>query len=169
MSIITELKLIFVGDENIGKTTLLLNFFRSEFSLQLDATLSGVNLFIKEIDFKFKDESKITLNIWDIAGNERFYDFFPILTKKIDGLIVSIGSENIQSSIEKWISNIEKFFTITTPKYLLAIKKDGESFDNSKLQELKEKYQFKGVFEVESKNVTAVTETFQKIYSSLLS
>ena len=61
-------KYIIIGDANVGKSCLMLQFVDQKFKSFLDPTI-GVEFGSKVVDV---DSRKIKLQIWDTAGQENF-------------------------------------------------------------------------------------------------
>ncbi|KAJ4463034.1 putative Ras-related protein Rab-7A [Paratrimastix pyriformis] len=61
-------KVIFLGDQSVGKTSLLNQFIQKRFQKKYKATL-GSDFFVKEVRV---GETTVVMQIWDTAGQERF-------------------------------------------------------------------------------------------------
>ena len=72
-----ELKITFVGDAGVGKTSLIEQLINRKFSQEVPSTIGGGN-FIKRIK---KKKKKCQLSIWDTAGQERFRSLSKIYLK----------------------------------------------------------------------------------------
>ena len=72
-----ELKITFVGDAGVGKTSLIEQLINQKFSQEVPSTIGGGN-FIKRITIHQK---KCQLSIWDTAGQERFRSLSKIYLK----------------------------------------------------------------------------------------
>ena len=72
-----ELKLTFVGDAGVGKTSLIEQLINRKFSQEVPSTIGGGN-FIKRITI---NQKKCQLSIWDTAGQERFRSLSKIYLK----------------------------------------------------------------------------------------
>ena len=166
---INELKILVVGDENIGKTTLLFTYFKGKFTLQLDLTLTGVNLFRKERE-QNTEFSPYAINCWDVAGHDRFHELFPILTSNIDAVIVVI-EKGQEDSISKWTTKLFDFLSEKTNRFLIALVKQDRPIDKSESYQLYSstmKYNFKESFVLNSSDTKSVNETFEKIILNLM-
>lgn len=64
----TLLKVIVLGDNGVGKTSLMNRYVYKRFSQQYKATI-GADFLTKELQV---DDKLVTLQIWDTAGQERF-------------------------------------------------------------------------------------------------
>ena len=164
-----ELKILVVGDEKIGKTTLLFGYYTGIFTLQLDSTLSGVNLFRKELK-NTENLNNLAVNCWDIAGHERFHELFPILTAKIDAIIVVIDREN-EDSISKWKSKLFDFFNEKTYRFLIALVRTKEPIDKSETYQLYSstmKFNFDECFILNSSDTESINKTFETIVLKII-
>ena len=72
-----ELKITFVGDAGVGKTSLIEQLINKKFSQEVPSTIGGGN-FIKRITI---NQKKCQLSIWDTAGQERFRSLSKIYLK----------------------------------------------------------------------------------------
>ena len=72
-----ELKITFVGDAGVGKTSLIEQLINRKFSQEVPSTIGGGN-FIKRITI---NQKKCQLSIWDTAGQERFRSLSKIYLK----------------------------------------------------------------------------------------
>ena len=86
------LKLLLIGDSNVGKTSLLLRYLDNTFSDKYITTIG--------VEFKSKD---ITLNnktykihIWDTAGQERYKSITRNFYKHAEGIIFVYDITNKQ-------------------------------------------------------------------------
>jgi len=62
------LKVIILGDSNVGKTSLMNQYVTKKFSNQYKATI-GADFLTKEVTV---NDRLVTMQIWDTAGQERF-------------------------------------------------------------------------------------------------
>ena len=99
-----KFKLIVVGDENVGKTSIINHFKSKKFS---DAYQPTVGLDFQSI-YLYIDNQIITLLLYDTAGQERFRSLIPLYTKdsNIIMLIYDITNYNSFSNIEKWYNSL---------------------------------------------------------------
>lgn len=62
------LKVIILGESNVGKTSLMNQYVNKKFTNQYKATI-GADFLTKEL---IVDDRVVTMQIWDTAGQERF-------------------------------------------------------------------------------------------------
>ena len=66
-------KIVFLGDQAVGKTSIINRFKYDHFEDKYNATI-GLDFIPHKINF---NDKVITLNIWDIGGQEKFKHLIP--------------------------------------------------------------------------------------------
>ena len=101
-----KLKLLIIGDSNVGKTSMLLNYTDNYFPESHLATI-GVEYKVKEIK---TDKYNIALQIWDTAGQERFRSITKSFFRNTNGIlfVYDITSRRSFQSVKDWKQK-EKF------------------------------------------------------------
>ena len=163
-----KLKLLIIGDSNVGKTSMLLNYTDHYFPESHLATI-GVEYKVKELT---TDQYNISLQIWDTAGQERFRSITKSFFRNTNGIIFvyDITSRKSFQSVKDWIKDSEVHDT-GFEKILVGNKIDLRDKREIKLDELKE-YGLKkriDVMEVSAKERINIDEAFQKIVDLILS
>jgi small GTP-binding protein len=102
-------KLIVIGDENVGKTSILNRFKNNLFSPEYEPT---VGLDFQSIPILIDDQS-VTLLLYDTAGQEKFKSLIPLYTNEanIILLIYDISNKDSFDNIGNWfdlLNNINK-------------------------------------------------------------
>ena len=102
-------KLIVIGDENVGKTSIINRFKTNQFTGDYEPT---VGLDFQSIPLLI-DNQNVTLLLYDTAGQEKYRSLIPLYTKdaNIIFLIYDTTNEQSFSNLEKWyesLSNINK-------------------------------------------------------------
>ncbi len=64
-------KVTLLGDSEVGKTSLILRYVKNEFTEVYKQTL-GADFMTKKIEVEEDPNKRITLAIWDLAGQEQF-------------------------------------------------------------------------------------------------
>jgi len=102
-------KLIVIGDENIGKTSILERFKNNQFSPIYEPTL-GMDF--QSIPILIDDQS-VTLLLYDTAGSEKYRSLIPLYTNEANIIFLTYDISNLESfnNIGKWydsLNNINK-------------------------------------------------------------
>ena len=102
-------KLIVIGDENVGKTSIINRFKSNQFVGDYEPT---VGLDFQSIPLLI-DNQNVTLLLYDTAGQEKFRSLIPLYTKDANIIFLIYDTTNYESftNIEKWyesLSNINK-------------------------------------------------------------
>ena len=101
-------KLIVIGDENVGKTSILNRFKNNLFSPEYEPT---VGLDFQSIPILIDDQS-VTLLLYDTAGQEKFKSLIPLYTNEanIILLIYDISNKDSFDNIGKWIDSLNNIY-----------------------------------------------------------
>ena len=163
-----KLKLLIIGDSNVGKTSMLLNYTDNYFPESHLATI-GVEYKVKELTTK---DYNITLQIWDTAGQERFRSITKSFFRNTNGIIFvyDITSRKSFHNVKDWIKDSE-LHDSGFEKILVGNKIDLKDKREVKYEELKDLGAKKriDVMEVSAKERTNIDEAFKKIVDLILS
>lgn len=114
---IPNLKVVLLGDSNIGKTQL---FSRIQYDVFQEncAQTSGASVSQKMISSYGKN---INLQIWDTAGNEKFRSLTPIYFRncKIVLLVFSVIDTSSFASVKYWVEQVKNTLQ-DFPKFILC-------------------------------------------------
>ena len=107
--ILTNLKILIIGESGVGKSSILLRFTDDAFDPEISATI-GVDFKVKVITV---DGNKVKLAIWDTAGQERFRTLTPSYYRGGQGAILVYDVTNRESfqKIEDWLNELETYTT----------------------------------------------------------
>lgn len=115
-------KVIFVGDEGVGKTSLVTRYAKSSFSSDYLPTL-GANIVAKEVSVEGKI---VTLIVWDIAGQEwlsrvrdRYYS-----GASLAAIVFDVTSKNALKDVKAWLSDVKSYAPKDIPVVLVGNKID---------------------------------------------
>jgi Ras-related protein Rab-18 len=128
--VLTNLKLLIIGESGVGKSSLLLRFTDDAFDPEQAATI-GVDFKVKTVNVngnkvRLLDWShsfvrlhhellflKVKLAIWDTAGQERFRTLTPSYYRGGQGAILVYDVTNRDSfvKIENWLNELETYST----------------------------------------------------------
>ena len=83
-------KVIFIGDESVGKTAIINRFVKETFDEDTQSTV-GADLLSKEVKL---DNESVKICIWDTGGQKRYYDLLPIYFKSSKGCFIVYDISN---------------------------------------------------------------------------
>ena len=86
-----ENKVVLIGESGVGKTCILDQFINQEFHEELESTITAQ--FCRK-DFEFPDGKKISLDIWDTAGQEKFRALTRIFYKNAKAVVLVYSITN---------------------------------------------------------------------------
>ena len=106
-----KLKLMILGDSDVGKTSILRKYCKNEFLGSYVATI-GIDFQLKYLNI---NDKKIKIQIWDTAGEERYRVVTKNYFNTSDGFIIMYDIENRESfdNANNWIEQISK----SSPNY----------------------------------------------------
>lgn len=127
-------KIVVVGDGACGKTCLLEVFRHDKFPEEYIPTV--VDNFSKEI---IVDGKKVSLILWDTAGQEDFDSVRPLSYKDTSIVLLCYSIENKEMLVnikEKWTFEIRNYCH-DTPFFLIGLKSDKRNMDDSEVDKSK--------------------------------
>ncbi|KAH0789071.1 small GTP-binding protein [Histomonas meleagridis] len=114
-------RVVLIGDTQVGKTSLVYKFVRSNFEEQQRSTIGAV-FHTYEQSYNGND---VVMQIWDTAGQEKYRSLGPIYYRDAAAGICVFDMTNKDSflGIEKWINEFKKH-TVEPIIYLVGNKVD---------------------------------------------
>ena len=99
------LKILILGDSNVGKTSLLLTYVDNYFPDSHVATI-GIDYRIKEV---IVNGLKLKLQIWDTSGQERFRSVTHTFLRSANGIafVYDITNKKSFEGVKNWIKDAE--------------------------------------------------------------
>lgn len=112
---IPSYKILIIGDEGVGKTTLLYRYIHKKFNEINNAT---IGLDFQEKIVQLSSKNFIKLLIWDTAGSEKFHSIAQSFFTNCDGIVLCFDTSNKTSldNINGWINYISDYIDITDNK-----------------------------------------------------
>ncbi|XP_003745104.1 ras-related protein Rab-18 [Galendromus occidentalis] len=106
---ITTLKVLIIGEADVGKSCLLLRFVEDTFDTQLTSTIG--------FDHKSKVitvfDNKVKLSLWDTAGSERFRTLTASYYRGAQGavLVYDVTCRESFEKLDSWLIELETYAT----------------------------------------------------------
>ncbi|KAI9004193.1 Ras- protein Rab-6A [Gaertneriomyces sp. JEL0708] len=97
-------KLVFLGEQSVGKTSLVTRFMYDTFDNTYQATI-GIDFLSKTM---YMDERTVRLQLWDTAGQERFRSLIPsyIRDSSVAVVVYDITNRNSFMNTTKWVDDV---------------------------------------------------------------
>lgn len=163
-----SLKILVIGDSDVGKTSLVFRFVDGSFSSQFVPTVG--------IDFKSKtivwNDKRIQLQIWDTAGQERYRSITTSYFRGAAGFVImyDIRNEVSFNGVQEWVSQIKAYSGPEVKKILVGNVTDEEKEREvtiKKGQQLADKLGIEFI-ETSVKNNSNVEKVFEILVGSIL-
>ncbi|MFX1569874.1 MAG: Rab family GTPase [Promethearchaeota archaeon] len=162
------LKIIVVGEPAVGKTSLVKKFITGQFTKDYRSSI-GTNIFTKNI--KLENDINIKIQLWDIAGQERWINMRPSYYMGAKGIIIvgDLTRMNTFSQIEKfWIPDVKQYCN-RAPVILLANKNDlGSELSEKEINSLEKRTNFISIIHTSAKTGENVESAFKIISTEAL-
>lgn len=103
-SAMRKFKLVFLGEQSVGKTSLITRFMYDTFDGNYQATI-GIDFLSKTM---YLDDRTVRLQLWDTAGQERFRSLIPSYIRDSSVAIVVYDVTNRDSfkATSKWVEDV---------------------------------------------------------------
>lgn len=114
-------KVIMLGDTSVGKTSIVLQYYKNMFPEESQPTIGAAYV------SKLMETSKgiINLSIWDTAGQERFKSIIPMYLRGCAAacLVCSCDNEQSVTDLSKWKDLLEKHADSTNVNVYVVLNK----------------------------------------------
>ena len=107
--ILATLKIVLIGESDVGKSSLLLKFVDDSFDPDITATI-GVDYRMKVID---ADGTYMKLALWDTAGQERFHTLRTGYYRDAQGIVLvyDVTQRKSFDKLGEWLKETETYAT----------------------------------------------------------
>jgi small GTP-binding protein len=119
---LTQFKVPFVGDTNVGKTSIVSRYTADNFPANSRPTV-GVST--TNITFDLATE-KVELSVWDTAGQERFRSLVPLYTRHAALMVIVFDMSSAHSfpSVSAWMEKLRSEMGVKCPIFVCGNKID---------------------------------------------
>ncbi|XP_054907274.1 ras-related protein Rab-38-like [Poeciliopsis prolifica] len=154
-------KVLVVGDLGVGKTSIIKRYVHQIFSQHYRATI-GVDFALKVL--QWDSDTVIRLQLWDIAGQERYGNMTRVYYREAVGALVvfDVTRASTFEAVLKWKDDLDSKVTLNhgrpVPAVLLANKSDQMACQLPKLDFFCRENGFVGWFETSAKENTNIEE-----------
>ncbi|KAI4205392.1 MAG: hypothetical protein LQ350_000433 [Teloschistes chrysophthalmus] len=99
-----KFKLVFLGEQSVGKTSLITRFMYDSFDNMYQATI-GIDFLSKTM---YLEDRTVRLQLWDTAGQERFRSLIPsyIRDSSVAVVVYDISSHKSFQNTRKWVDDV---------------------------------------------------------------
>ncbi|KAM6355215.1 ras-related protein Rab-32 isoform 1-T1 [Podargus strigoides] len=167
-------KVLVIGELGVGKTSIIKRYVHQLFSQHYRATI-GVDFALKVINWDSK--TLVRLQLWDIAGQERFGNMTRVYYKEAVGAFVvfDVTRGSTFEAVSKWKHDLDSKVLLPNgspiPAVLLANKcdqkKDG-SQNSSQMDQFCREGGFVGWFETSAKDNVNIDEAARFLVENIL-
>ena len=112
-------KMCIFGDSGVGKSSLINRYITAKFDHDQKSTL-GATILMKFIE---TETMKITLQIWDFAGEDKFSSLLPTYAQGSSAgiFMCNISERESITNINKWLLKFNEGSNIRNPKFPVII------------------------------------------------
>ncbi|XP_029381715.1 ras-related protein Rab-38 [Echeneis naucrates] len=170
------LKVLVVGDLGVGKTSIIKRYVHQVFSQHYRATI-GVDFGLKVLHWDQK--TVIRLQLWDIAGQERYGNMTRVYYREAVGALVVFDMTRLSTfqAVLKWKEDLDSKVALSNgrsvPVVLLANKCDQRSHGLCpklpKLENFCREYGFVGWYETSAKDNTNIDAAITCLVKNIMS
>ncbi|XP_039070314.1 ras-related protein RABH1b-like [Hibiscus syriacus] len=104
VSALAKYKLVFLGDQSVGKTSIISRFMYDKFDNNYQATI-GIDFLSKTM---YLEDRTVRLQLWDTAGQERFRSLIPsyIRDSSVAVIVYDVASRQSFLNTSNWIEEV---------------------------------------------------------------
>ncbi|MFX1258153.1 MAG: Rab family GTPase [Promethearchaeota archaeon] len=166
-----KIKIIILGEPGVGKTSLVKRFISNHFSNDYRTSI-GTNVYLKDTKFNYDDKIiKISTQLWDIAGQERWTSMRHVYYKGAQGaiIVIDLTRKNTLEQIEKfWYQDLKKHCNFI-PIILVANKSDlKREIIEDDIYSLGKKINTKSILKTSAKTGENVEHAFRLIFKQTI-
>ncbi|CAM9290566.1 unnamed protein product [Chrysoparadoxa australica] len=164
---LAKYKLVFLGDQSVGKTSIITRFMYDNFDKNYQATI-GIDFLSKTM---YLEDRTVRLQLWDTAGQERFRSLIPsyIRDSSVAVIVYDISNRASFLNTSKWIEDVRSERGYDVVIMLVGNKTDLNDRRQVSVEEGEDKASEEGIMFIETSakagyNIKAL---FRKLASAL--
>lgn len=161
-----QLKIAVLGDEESGKTSLLMRYIQDYYNDQYTPT-AGACVLNKQVTLK---EKIIKLTFFDLSGRDQFDSTRQLYFRNMNGYIIVMNLDDDSTKrLKKWYSDIENYIKDDVPVFIIISKCDLDLNEKhaQAIEELADGLAAV-VFKVSAKNGQGVKEAFDRFLRDMV-
>ena len=160
----TEIKIVFLGNTEAGKTSIISRYISGSFQENVPTTV-GAMFYTKILTY---DGIKYKIQIWDTAGQERFKTITPLYYKDAQGAIIvsDVTDKRAIHGLKDWLRDLDDKGPMDIIKCICGNKIDMEAetvIDKKDLRKLIDDRKKTGVVMTSALIDIGIDEAFLKI------
>lgn len=158
------MKIVLVGDSQVGKTCVLTRLTMNTFQTSNPATIGAAYKSYKITT----EKGTVELQLWDTAGQEKFKTLAPMYYRSAEAALVFYDITNISSfqSLDSWITEIEEKGGENIRVFVIGNKSDMDSLRVVSKEDAKSlvfSHNCEGYYETSAKTGEGVLDLFIKV------
>jgi small GTP-binding protein len=117
-------KIAFVGDADVGKTSIILRYITKQF---IESPIETIGMSHTQIALMF-DCEEFTVNVWDTAGQERYRSLVPLYSRGSHVMVIvfAVDSPVTFQRLDEWFVPLGTELQLRCPILVVANKLDLE-------------------------------------------
>ena len=164
---LSKYKIVFLGDQGVGKTSIITRFMYDSFDKLYQATI-GIDFLSKTM---YLEDRTVRLQLWDTAGQERFRSLIPSYIRDSSVAVVVYDITNRASFLNtsKWIEDVRNERGNDVIIVLVGNKTDLTDRRQVSVEEGEDKAQKEGIMFIESSAKAGfnIKSLFRKLATAL--
>ncbi|MCI4388247.1 hypothetical protein PGIGA_G00083300 [Pangasianodon gigas] len=112
-------KILVIGDLGVGKTSIIKRYVHQTYSTNYRATI-GVDFALKVLNW---DSETVRLQLWDIAGQERFGNMTRVYYREAMGafIVFDVTRPTTFEAVTKWKEDLDSKLTLANGKSITTV------------------------------------------------
>ncbi|KAJ8058629.1 hypothetical protein OCU04_012805 [Sclerotinia nivalis] len=125
MSTSLEAKIVVLGAQGVGKTSLLFRYIKNQFNPQTTTSTVGASFLTKRV-VDAESDTVVRLQIWDTAGQERFRSISRLYYRGANACILcySITSQTSFNEMSVWLTELRRNLPADIILHIVGTKAD---------------------------------------------